>query len=120
MAKGPAPKLYSVKKAEGNPGKRKLNAGPAYKAKRPRCPGLGGEARKCFHQLARPLFQQSLLTEATLPAFVILCQLYGMMHDARAVLEAGGFTVTTERGVRTRPEVGIFHTSAQQFRMCCQ
>ena len=118
---GPTPKLFAVKKAEGNPGKRKLNPGPDYQMKRPKCPAnLIGEGRKLFHQLAPVLYDKSLLTVATIPAFIALCQMGGMMHEAKAVLDAGGFTVKTKHGMRTRPEVGILQKASTQFRMYLQ
>jgi len=73
MAKGPPPKLYAVKRGAGNPGRRPLNPGPAYRVKRPNCPAnLTGEGRKLFRQLAPELYQKSLLTTATIPGFMAL------------------------------------------------
>ncbi len=121
MAKGPPPQLYEVKKGAGNPGKRKLNRGPAYRAKRPRCPAnLKGEARRLFRQLAPLLFENSLLNECTLPAFLTLCTVGGMAFEAEKAIQREGFVVKCQRGMRARPEVGIFLRAAAEFRHWCQ
>ena len=119
--RGRRPKLYQVKKGEGNPGKRKLNKGPSYKEKRPRCPtNLKGEARRIFRQLAPPLWEQSLLNESTIEAFLMLCRVGGMTLEAEKVVLREGFTVKTERGVRTIPELGVFQKLSAQFRLYLQ
>ena len=117
MAKGPAPKLFAVKKAEGNPGKRKLNPGPDYRTKRPKCPeNLTGEGRRLFRQLAPILYEKSLLTEATLPAFITLCEIGETMRLAKAAMLSDGLYLKGKRGVRANPAVGMFNTAAAQFR----
>ena len=121
MARGRKPKLYAVKKGAGNPGRRPLNPGPAYRAKRPRCPAnLTGEGRKLFQQLAPVLFENSLLNECTLPAFLTLCTVGGMAFEAEKAIRKEGFVVKCQRGMRARPEVGIFLRAAAEFRHWCQ
>ena len=121
MARGPAPQLYAVKKAAGNPGRRPLNPGPTYRAKRPRCPSnLTGEGRKIFRDLCPVLFEQSLLNESTIPAILVLCRLGGMAVEAEKVLLEKGFTVACQRGNKARPEVAIFKYASTQFRYYCQ
>ena len=121
MAKGPPPQLYEVKKGAGNPGKRNHNRGPAYRAKRPRCPAnLKGEARGLFRQLAPLLFENSLLNECTLPAFLTLCTVGGMAFEAEKAIQREGFVVKCQRGNKARPEVGIFKWASAEYRHWCQ
>ncbi len=117
MARGPTPKLYAVKKAEGNPGRRPLNPGPSYRTKRPKCPAdLTGEGRRIFKQLAPVLYEKSLLTEATIPAFITLCEIGEIMRLAKAAIKSDGLYLKGQRGVRVNPAVGIFNTTIAQFR----
>ena len=115
--RGPPPKLYSVKKRAGNPGRRPLNAGPAYELKRPNCPpDFPDEARKIFRRLSPVLYDQSLLTVATIPAFHALCLMGGLMYEAQEEIKAHGLLVSGRQGDKPNPAIGIFHTSAAQFR----
>ena len=117
MARGPTPKLYAVKKAEGNPGRHPLNPGPSYRAKRPKCPAfLTGEGRRIFQQLAPALYENSLLTAATIPAFLTLCDIGEIMYLAKTSIKSDGLYLKGQRGVRVNPAVGIFNKSAAQFR----
>ena len=115
--RGHRPKPYLVKKGSGNPGKRPLSPGPRYKEVRARCPkSLVGEARRIYNRLSKVLNRQGLLNKGTFDCLIMLCRIGGMAADLEKILRKKGYTIRTERGIRNRPEVGMFQKASVQFR----
>src|SRR5262245_33110551 len=115
---GPPPKPYLLKKAEGNPGKRRLTPGPAYEPGPPRCPKLlKGEARKLWRELVPELHEQGLLAKVNRTALVGLCQTYGNVIAAEKILAKEGLTYESKHGYRClRPEVTMAQKGWQLVR----
>ncbi len=115
--RGRRPKPYLVKKGSGNPGKRPLNPGPQYRSVLPRCPAsLHGEARRIYNRLSKVLHRQGLLNEGTFDCLIMLCRIGGIAADLEKILRTKGYTIRTERGIRNRPEVGMFQKATAEFR----
>src|SRR4029077_7203535 len=74
--RGPIPKPSAIARAEGNPGKRRLNdSEPRPRATTPRCPDhLDAEAKKEWKRLIPVLRRMKVLTEADGMTLANLCQ----------------------------------------------
>ena len=108
--RGPAPKPTAIKKAEGNPGKRKLNTEePQPLPGVPECPDhLDAVARKEWGRLSPMLMAMKVLTEADYIALGNLCQAYSTMIDAQKHLNKGGILFKTPSGyIQQNPLLGI-------------
>jgi P27 family predicted phage terminase small subunit len=108
--RGPAPKPTAIKKAEGNPGKRKLNTQePQPVPGAPECPDhLDAVAKKEWNRLSGILVAMKLLTEADYIALGNLCQAYSTMIDAQKHLNKGGILFKTPNGyIQQNPLLGI-------------
>jgi phage terminase small subunit len=83
--RGPAPKPTAIKKIEGNPGKRKLNAKePVLPPGVPACPDhLDKIARLEWARVSKLLIGMKVLTEADYIALGNLCQAYSTMISAQ-------------------------------------
>lgn len=99
--RGPKPKPTAIKKFEGNPGKRKLNAAE------PEAPELlsltppdwlGPVARAKFAELAPRLVKMRVLTEIDVDHFALLADAWQRRHDAEEVLTKEGSYLTTDKG----------------------
>ena len=90
--RGPAPKPTAIKKAEGNPGKRKLNTQePQPVPGAPECPDhLDAVAKKEWNRLSEVLVAMKVLTEADYIALGNLCQAYCTLIDAQKHLNKDG------------------------------
>ena len=83
--RGPAPKPTAIKRLEGNPGKRALNARePKFTAKAPPCPKhLDGEAREEWRRITRELVQTpGLLKVVDRAALAAYCQNWARWVEA--------------------------------------
>jgi P27 family predicted phage terminase small subunit len=108
--RGPAPKPTAIKKAEGNPGKRKLNTQePQPVPGAPECPDhLDAVAKKEWSRLSEILLAMKVLTEADYIALGNLCQAYSTLIDAQKHLNKGGILFKTPNGyVQQNPLLGI-------------
>src|SRR5437868_12793938 len=108
--RGPAPKPTAIKKAEGNPGKRKLNTeDPQPLPGVPECPDhLDAVARKEWGRLSPILMGMKVLTEADYIALGNLCQAYSTLIDAQKHLNKGGILFKTPSGyIQQNPLLGI-------------
>jgi P27 family predicted phage terminase small subunit len=108
--RGPAPKPTAIKKAEGNPGKRKLNTQePQPVPGAPECPDhLDPVARKEWFRLSEILLAMKVLTEADYIALGNLCQAYSTLIDAQRHLNKGGILFKTPNGyIQQNPLLGI-------------
>ena len=108
--RGPAPKPTAIKKAEGNPGKRKLNTEePQPLPGVPDCPDhLDAVARKEWARLSPILMSMKVLTEADYIALGNLCQAYSTLIDAQKHLNKGGILFKTPSGyIQQNPLLGI-------------
>jgi P27 family predicted phage terminase small subunit len=123
---GRRPKPTAIKKLQGNPGKRPLNAS---EPKPP--PALGAvprrrlppEGKRLWKSLAPMLARLNVLTEADLPALEMTCLHYAV---ARAALdemladgEDGKMAVSTESvtGIKKHPAASVFRENSTAFRM---
>lgn len=112
--RGPASKPTTIKKLQGNPGKRELNKDePKYKVpgKLPDPPEtLTGDkyARKEWKTLGTILLHVGVLTEGDYDALAIYCKLFSRWYQAEQKVREKGLTTTSAKGViATRPEVKI-------------
>ena len=108
--RGPAPKPTAIKKAEGNPGKRKLNTHePQPLPGVPECPEhRDAVARKEWGRLSPILMGMKVLTEADYIALGNLCQAYSTLIEAQKHLNKGGILFKTPSGyIQQNPLLGI-------------
>lgn len=106
---GRKPKPHALKKAQGNPGKRKLLNAPNFKGKFGSPPKwMQKEARSLWKTLAIELEGQGLGAPAYQTALEALCVNYGRAIQAEAVLKKEKLTFVTEAGyVGQHPAVNI-------------
>jgi P27 family predicted phage terminase small subunit len=98
--RGPIPKPSAIARAEGNPGKRRLNDGePQPRATTPRCPDhLDAEAKKEWKRLVPVLRRMKVLTEADWMTLANLCQIWSTMVKAQKMLTERGILYKTPNG----------------------
>jgi P27 family predicted phage terminase small subunit len=111
--RGPAPKPTSIKRLEGNPGKRKLNElEPTPKAGAPECPDYLDEvARREWDRLTAILVSMKVLTEADYIALANLCQAYSTLMNAQKQMNKTGILYKSKSGyIQQSPLLGIIHT----------
>jgi P27 family predicted phage terminase small subunit len=119
MSKGPKPKPSSLKRLQGNPGRRPLPTGepkPKTEAKRPW--GLGkGEQRKFWDEHAAELERMKLLTGVDVPAFRLMAEHYAFaVQAARKLHERGDLTVEGREGPKKHPLVQVLRDNSQMFK----
>ena len=97
---GPAPKPTTLKRLQGNPGKRRLNGSepqpdaPEYVPRAPR--SLGDEAKKEWRRATRYLHRAGLYTHVDRAALMAYCAAFGRWVEAeRKVEETGGPVLTS-------------------------
>src|SRR3954451_21596185 len=111
--RGPAPKPTSIKRLEGNPGKRKLNElEPTPKAGAPECPEYLDEvARREWDRLTAILVSMKVLTEADYIALANLCQAYSTLMNAQKQMNKTGILYKSKSGyIQQSPLLSIIHT----------
>lgn len=110
MPRGRKPKPTALKKAEGNPGKRALNATePQFPSALPDPPAhLVGEALAEWNRVAPDLFAAGVLTIADRAALAAYCQAWDDWVKARGEIATDGMVVTTPSGYQQQsPWVAI-------------
>ena len=108
--RGPIPKPSNIARAEGNPGKRRLNdREPQPRNVAPKCPDhLDERARKEWRRLVPVLRRMKVLTEADGMALGNLCQTYSTLIKAQAKLSELGILYKSPSGyVMQSPLLGI-------------
>jgi P27 family predicted phage terminase small subunit len=123
--RGPAPKPTTLKRLEGNPGKRALNrrepkprAAQKGEIKAPK--HLGTIARAEWDRVVPELQRLGLYTDVDHAALEAYCASYERWIQAEAILKDEGLTFTTEKGyIGQRPEVGIVQSSLQLIKTFC-
>jgi P27 family predicted phage terminase small subunit len=116
---GRKPLPSSLKKLQGNPGKRPLNQNePRPRAVLPRCPGhLSPEARAEWKRMARRLFLLGLLTELDATALSIYCQAYGRWVQAEQKLAQYGLLIKTGNDQpQLSPYLSIANRAMEQMK----
>ena len=98
--RGPIPKPSAIARAEGNPGKRRLNdCEPQPRATTPRCPEhLDAEAKKEWKRLIPILRRMKVLTEADWMTLANLCQAWSTMVQAQKKLTEMGILYKSPSG----------------------
>ena len=98
--RGPIPKPSAIARAEGNPGKRRLNdAEPQPRATVPRCPDhLDEHAKKEWKRLVPVLRRMRVLTEADWMTLANLCQTWSTLVKAQTKLTEMGILYKTPSG----------------------
>jgi P27 family predicted phage terminase small subunit len=98
--RGPIPKPSAIARAEGNPGKRRLNdCEPQPRATTPRCPAhLDAEAKKEWKRLVPILRRMRVLTEADGMTLANLCQAWSTMVQAQKKLTEMGILYKSPSG----------------------
>ena len=111
--RGPAPKPTAIKKVQGNPGKRKLNAlEPQLPPGLPECPDhLDETARQEWARVSLVLVGMRVLTEADYIGLANLCQAYSTLIAAQKQINKSGILYKTKSGyIQQNPLLGIVHT----------
>jgi P27 family predicted phage terminase small subunit len=98
--RGPIPKPNNIARAEGNPGKRRLNDGePQPRNVAPKCPEyLDERARKEWRRLVPVLRRMKVLTEADGMGLANLCQTYSTLVKAQEKLSELGILYKAPSG----------------------
>jgi P27 family predicted phage terminase small subunit len=98
--RGPIPKPSAIARAEGNPGKRRLNDfEPQPRATRPRCPDhLDAQAKKEWKRLIPILRRMKVLTEADGMTLANLCQAWSTLVKAQEKLTEMGILYKSPSG----------------------
>lgn len=116
--RGPMPKPTALRVLEGNNGRglgrRPVNLGePVPPLGMPEMPPwIPAEAKREWRKIAPVLFHARLLTPLDGTALGCYCLAIAQLRAAQAVIDAKGFTVTTESGYKQqRPEVAIVRNS---------
>ena len=111
---GRRPKPSSIRDLEGNPGHRAPNKNepkPPVLTKISPPDWLPEKAQEFCHEVAPLLVGMRVLTDADVPAFLLLCDAYAEWRAARAVIDEHGATYESisKMGfmIRARPEVAI-------------
>jgi len=121
--RGPAPKPTTLKKLEGNPGKRPLNKRePMPLSVRPACPQyLHPIAKKEWRRVVPELERLGILTVVDGTALETYCQAYANMVQAATFVNQHGMIFKTPQGcVQQLPQVAIFNKSALIVKAFCQ
>ncbi len=114
---GPPPKPTALKRIQGNPGKRKLNDGPAYSGA-PACPDwLTHEAKDEWKRVTDDLASLDMLRKVDTASLAAYCQSYARWKQAEETIESEGQTIdepiTNKQGdvvgskVKRHPAVSI-------------
>lgn len=99
--RGRKPKPVAIKKAAGNPGRRKLNED------QPQFPAITniaapewieGHAREMWERVAPDLCRQGVLSMGDLHNLEAFCDAYGRWREARQILKEEGMTVASMDG----------------------
>ena len=112
-------KPTNVKRLEGNPGKRPLDANePNPNPIAPTCPSwLSETAKQEWARVAPELERFGLLTELDSACFSGYCSAYAEWRETQEILQREGWTYTTSQGqVRPRPEAIISRHALDQMR----
>jgi P27 family predicted phage terminase small subunit len=98
--RGPIPKPSAIARAEGNPGKRRLNdSEPQPRTTVPRCPDhLDERAKKEWKRLVPMLRRMRVLTEADWMALANLCQTWSTLIKAQEKLTEMGILYKSPSG----------------------
>src|SRR5712691_11241655 len=108
--RGPIPKPSAIARAEGNPGKRRLNdSEPRACATTPRCPDhLDAEAKKEWKRIIPVLRRMKVLTEADGMTLANLCQTWSTLVQAQKKLTELGILYKSPSGyVQQSPLLAI-------------
>lgn len=98
--RGPAPKPTALKRLEGNPGKRKLNAAePKPDASIPQCPAwLRTEAKAEWRRVAGRLHAAGILTYVDMAVLAMYCQAWARLIEAEKMVKKHGQVVVSSKG----------------------
>ena len=118
---GRRPKPAEVKRAAGNPGKRKLpppDPSPVLEVASPPS-WLSDGARRSWLELAPELVAKRILARSDLAAFAALCVVHARWRDAEEKLTASGIMVKASARSRARmpsPWLAIANRAFDQYR----
>jgi len=136
LKRGTKPKPVNLMEFEGNPGKRALNKNePKFKGGATCPPWMLPEAKREWKRLSPELERLELLTVADQAAFAAYCHFWAVFGMAAKIIkgrapasiieigdkaikvqDAGGLTITTEKGnVIQHPAVGIANQACKQM-----
>ena len=116
------PKPTAIKKASGNPGKRKINdAEPATEGVPVMPPHMTDRAKEAWVYVLPILTSRGLAGDLDAWAIERMCEVYAEIVELMKIVGDGGHTYEceTEGGgsmVRPRPEVGMLSDADRRFR----
>jgi P27 family predicted phage terminase small subunit len=115
---GRKPKPAALKRLGGNPGKRKIKAGPKFARALPACPEhLSTEAKAEWRRVSRELFDAGLLVRVDRAALAAYCQTWSRWVKAEKALAKGKLTFTTSIGYEgPNPMIAIANKAMAQMR----
>ena len=119
MRPGPAPRPTSLKRAQGNPGRRPLNARePAPRRGRPAMPAwLSPLAKQEWRRVTKQLMALRVLSNTDGTALAAYCETYADYVGYTLTLREEGATMTTTHGnVIQHPLLGAKHTCLKILR----
>jgi P27 family predicted phage terminase small subunit len=96
--RGRKPKPIELRVLHGDARERAYHEQPQPRRVLPRCPEhLQGEAAKCWHRLARELFDAGLLTTIDKDALASYCTAYARWRKAEEMLAQSGEIIVTKK-----------------------
>ena len=116
--RGRKPKPSAMKRLQGNPGKRTLNAKePRPEAKIPKCPShLIGAARAEWTRIVKILYRMRVITELDRATLAAYCTAYADYVKAEKQLKSQGIVIRSAGGSRYQnPWMGIKKRSMDQM-----
>ena len=119
--RGPAPKPTSLKRLEGNPGKRKLNQNePKPRSRRPTMPAHFNEDQiATWKRITRELRVMQVMTSADADVITLLVEAIVERREAQKIIAKDGETIMSPNGYPTvHPLSGkVNKLSAQILRL---
>lgn len=118
--KGRKPKPTAQKELSGNPGKRPLNTREPQPGRRRvnRMPvGLSDGAQRLWRQMAGEMVELGMLTDADLPAFILMAEHYNIARRALSEIAEEDLTVQDQNGLlRKHPLLQVFRDNSMAFK----
>lgn len=118
--RGRKPKPLEVRRLEGNPGKRALDASrmPQFDRALPRCPThLNERARREWRRVVHELHNAGVVTKIDRTILAMYCTVYGRWENAEEMIAEQGAVITGAKGgVSQNPWLWTANRALEQLR----